>query len=73
MADFYVNYGSKNAKLLGNFKLGKMNIKLHDIGRCYVVSKNRKIMFEHVVFYEAMKYFSNLIEFEFSDLLTFNS
>lgn len=70
MADFYVNYGSNNARLLSNFKLGNTNIKLHDIGSGYVVSKNRKIMFKSNVFYDTMKYFSNLIEFEFSDLLT---
>lgn len=70
MADFYVNYGSKNAKLLGNFNLGNVNIKLHEVGSCYVVSKNRKIMFKNGVYYNSMEYFSNLIQFEFSDLLT---
>ena len=49
MADFYVKFGSKGAKLLGYFKLGSINIKLHQVGNRYIISRNRKILIE---FYE---------------------
>lgn len=71
MADFYIKYGSKKAKLVCNYKSGKTSIKLHDVGPRYVVTKNRKIIAEYVVLQDALKHISNLIEYENSDFINF--
>lgn len=74
MADFYVKYGSINAKLIGNFNFGsKLHIKLHDVGPRFVISKNRKIICEYVVFEDALKAFMNIIFLEDPSSLLFNS
>lgn len=44
---------------------------LHDVGPRYVISKNRKIVIEYIVLQDAIKYMSNLIEFECSDFINF--
>ena len=44
MADFYVNYGSRGAKLIAHYKCGKLNITLHKVNESkFVLSKQRHI------------------------------
>lgn len=72
MADFYVKYGSEGANLLGNFKFGSVNIKLHrTIHELYVISRNRSIVYETKDLDRAIAQFFNSIEFENDNLLTF--
>jgi len=73
MADFYVNYGSKGAVLIGSYKLGKVNIKLHSTkDHLYIVSKDRKIMFKSMDLDRSIIYFRSFIYMETPDSL-FNS
>ena len=72
MADFYVKYGSRNAKLIGNFSLGKINLKLHQVNSCYfVISKNRKVLATYIDINRAISGFYNAIMFEDPNLFNY--
>lgn len=72
MADFYVNYGSKGAKLICNYKCGNVNIRLHTFEDVlYILSKNRKIVFKTMATDKAISAFHNLIYMEAPDLFNF--
>lgn len=70
MADFYVNYGSNGARLVGIYSLSDINIKLHRLKTgLFVLSKNRKIISKSYDYNTAYKVFQNLIFLEMPDLL----
>ena len=74
MADFYVNYGSSGAVLIGSLSYGSLKVSMHQIGDKYIISKNRKIQkIFHNEPYSALNSFRNIIDFELSDYLPFNS
>ena len=70
MADFYVNYGSNGAKLVGVYSLNGISVKLHKL-KCglMVLSKNRKIVTKSYNYQDVYKAFKNLIFLEMPDLL----
>lgn len=69
MADFYVKYGSKSAKLIAYYSCGGINIKLHIVGSSkYVLSKNRKVIYDSMDATKARAAFHNLIYMEAPDL-----
>lgn len=70
MADFYVNYGSNGAKLVGTYSLSGINIKIHKLSTgLMVLSKNRKIVSKSYDYQMIYKAFKNLIFLEMPDLL----
>ena len=69
MADFYVKYGSKGARLVSSYYSGKVNLKLHQVGAfLYVLSKNRKIVNKYNDVARALAAFHNMIFMEAPDL-----
>lgn len=65
MADFYVNYGSNNAKLLAYYKVNNVNLKLHRLlDGCFILSKNRRILLESKDPAYSLKAFHNAIYME---------
>ena len=69
MADFYVNYGSRGAKLLSCYSSGKIKIKLHQIStNRFILSRNRKIVMEYYDVVKALAAFHYLIYMEAPDL-----
>ena len=69
MADFYVKYGSKGARLISSYKCGNVNIKLHQVDTfLYVLSKNRKIVNKYNDVARALAAFHNMIYMEAPDL-----
>lgn len=69
MADFYVKFGSKKAKLIGSYRLGLTNIKLYEISNYhYVISQNRKIIHESFDLEKAISGFNFLISSDSNNL-----